>query len=159
MRGTNGSTKVAQKHVVVENIGGITRFEFPLKLGVTELVGENGQGKSSSLNAAARLFGAEIPLEPRDGEEEGSVEETTSGVKLIVRQATRRSGAADIAIADVGPLAELIDPGISDPKARNAARIPRCSRSAGSRSPRRRSPSSPATTRSRASRCTPAAVS
>jgi len=120
---SKGNTNSTAKHIVIENIGGITRFDFPLKLGVTELVGENGQGKSSSMNAAARLFGAEIPLEPRDGEEEGSVEETTSGVKLIVRQATRRSGVADVSIADVGPLAELIDPGISDPKARNAARI------------------------------------
>lgn len=105
--------------VRIRDVGGVAAFDFPIDYGVTVLLGENGAGKSSTMQATARLFGAEIPLEPRDGTEEGVVE--CDGVRLAIRKVVKTSGAFDVnvGLAEVGALADLIDGGgLKDEKAR-----------------------------------------
>jgi hypothetical protein len=110
-----------EKNIQIRDIGGVAAFDLTLRPGVTELIGRNGAGKTSTMSAVSRLFGAEVPLEPRDGSESGEV--VGEGVKLVVRKVCRATGQADVALADTGPLATLIDPGLKDPEARAKARI------------------------------------
>jgi len=112
---------MTDKTITISNIGGVSSFSLTLKPGVTELTGSNGAGKTCTMNAVSRLFGADVPLEPRDGSSSGEV--VGDGVKLVVRKVVRSTGHAEVALADTGHLATLIEPAIKDPDARAKARI------------------------------------
>lgn len=105
----------------ISNIGGIRHAELELHPGVNVLRGRNGAGKSSAMNAITRALGGDVALEVRDGEPSGSV--SVGGVALEVRRVVRATGRAEVALADVAPLGDLIDPGIKDPEAANRARV------------------------------------
>lgn len=109
----------------VENVGCIRDFAFDVEPGVTVLRSRNGRGKTCLINAAARAHGAEVSLEPRDGTDEGRVRMSVDGDEVLtlqVRKNVRSQGAAEVRLADVGPLSDLIDPMIKDPAARHARR-------------------------------------
>ena len=107
--------------VRISNVGGIADAQLHLVPGVNVLTGRNGAGKTSALRAVSRAFGADVPLEVRDGAAQGSVE--AGGVKLVVKKGVRSSGAAAVELADGGPLADLIDPALKDPDAAAKARV------------------------------------
>src|SRR5690606_9114131 len=105
-----------------ENVGGVRAVELELASpGINVLVGANGAGKSSTMNAVSRAYGAEVPLEPRDGADHGTVE--VDGVRLVVKKVVRSTGRAELELASTGPLADLIDGGgLKDPEARAKCR-------------------------------------
>lgn len=106
----------------IKDLGGIAELDVRCEVGITELVGRNGAGKSSAIAAISKASGAEIPVEVRDGADEGSV--TGNGVSLTIRRIARTTGRAEIELAEGGPLADLIDGGgYADPAARAKARV------------------------------------
>lgn len=109
------------KEVRIRNVAGVSDLRLRLDPGVNVLLGPNGAGKTSAIRAVTRAFGGKVPLEVRDGAGQGVVE--APGVKLSVKRVVRASGEADVALADSGPLATLIDPGMADPDAAARARI------------------------------------
>lgn len=119
MSGTKRSTKPLD--FSIHNVSGIAEFAFRLVPGVNVLLGPNGAGKTSALRAVSRACGAQVPLEVRDGETVGTVE--GPGVTLRIGKVVKASGLAEVSLADGGPLADLIDPGIADQKARASARL------------------------------------
>lgn len=127
MPSPKGNTKTqapaSRRIITVENVGGIRHFVAELAAGVNVLTGQNGAGKTSTMNAVARLYGAEIPLEPRDGTDHGTVEDDR-GVRLVIKKVAKVTGVADVALAETGALADLIDGGgHKDPDARARSRI------------------------------------
>ncbi len=124
---------MSKKSLKISNIGGCHELVVPLdKPGIYELRSDNGLGKSSAINAVSRALGGAVPVERTDGSDEGRVELLSDGfpeVLLRVTGVARGEGRAEIALADTGPLAVLIDPnvkgdqkkGAQDP--RNRARI------------------------------------
>lgn len=109
------------KKVTVRNVGGVRDAEFVLQPGVNVLRGPNGSGKTSVMRAVSRALGGGDRIEVRDGAGRGAVH--VAGVNLAVKSVVRSSGKAELSIADAGPLARLIDPGIDDPEKANAARL------------------------------------
>jgi chromosome segregation ATPase len=107
--------------VRISNLGGITSAELRLEPGVNVLTGANGAGKTSAMRAVSRALGADVPVEVRDGADHGSVE--AGGARLVVKKVARASGVAQVSLADGGPLADLIDPGLKDSDSAAKARI------------------------------------
>lgn len=105
----------------IRDVGGVRDLKVELQPGVNILRGRNGAGKTSTLNAITRAMGGDVPLEVRDGAPVGVVE--GPGVTLSVRRVVRKTGHAEVALADCGALAQLIDPGINDSDAAAAARV------------------------------------
>lgn len=110
-----------QQTFKIENVGGIERAELTLIPGVNVLRGRNAIGKTSAMRAIVRAQGGGGELERRDGAARGLVE--GPGVKLTIGKVVRATGQAELSLADLSPLATLIDPGIKDPEAAARARI------------------------------------
>lgn len=110
-----------KKQVTVRNVGGVRDVSFELQPGINVLRGPNGSGKSSVLRAVSRALGGGDRIEVRDGSGRGEVH--VAGVSLSIKSVIRSSGQAELSLADSGPLARLIDPGIDDPEKANAARL------------------------------------
>lgn len=110
------------KKVRIENVGGVKTVELELASpGINVLVGANGAGKSSTLNAVSRAYGAEVALEPRDGADHGTVD--VDGVHLVVKKVVRSTGRAVLELASTSHLADLVDGGgHKDPDARARCR-------------------------------------
>lgn len=78
----------APRRITIENVGGIRHFVAEVFPGVNVLTGQNGAGKTSTMNAVARMYGADIQLEPRDGSDHGTVEDDR-GVRLVIKKVAR----------------------------------------------------------------------
>lgn len=109
------------KKVTVRNVGGVRDATFELQPGINVLRGPNGSGKTSVLRAVSRALGGGDKIEARDGAGRGEVH--VAGVSLSVKSVVRSSGQAELSLADSGPIARAIDPGIDDPEKANAARL------------------------------------
>lgn len=108
--------------VRIENVGGIRAAALELLPGcINVLVGENGSGKSTSLDCILRAAGAKRPLEVRDGAHMGSVD--LPGIRLQIRSSVRSTGHAEVHLADTGPLTRLIDPGYKGSDEAASARV------------------------------------
>lgn len=106
----------------VEDLGGIHSADVRLFVGVNDLRGRNGSGKTSTINAISAACGAKLPLEVRDGADVGRV--TGNGVTMTIRKVAATTGKAEVELAGGDDLAELIDGGgYADPKARSKARV------------------------------------
>ena len=106
----------------VEDLGGIHSADVRLYVGVNDLRGRNGSGKTSTINAISAACGAKLPLEVRDGADVGRV--TGNGVTMTIRKVAATTGKAEVELAGGDDLAELIDGGgYADPKARAKARV------------------------------------
>lgn len=111
--------------ITIEDIGPIERLEIPIPDGggIIVLRGRNGSGKSTALRAAEGLLGkSAVGVTARDNTRRGRVEGW--GAKLSVTRSTRRSGSLTVEEIDGrADLGKLVDPGIKDPDAADAARI------------------------------------
>ena len=90
--------------------------------GVVVLSGANGSGKSHCLNAVAALIGGDpkgIPV--RDGAQMASVQGL--GVALTIGRRAARAGECEVLALDGPDPSMLVDPGIKDPVAADAARL------------------------------------
>lgn len=105
----------------IENVGGVKSVALKLRPGLNILTGKNAIGKTSAMRAIVRAQGGETELECRDGAARGEVR--GPGVRLQVGKVVRRTGRAELALADVTPLSTLIDPGYKDTDAAARARI------------------------------------
>lgn len=105
----------------IQDVGGIDHVSLRLKPGVNVLRGRNAAGKSSAMRAVVRAQGGKMPLERRDGSELGTV--SGPGVTLRIREVVKATGESELELADIGPLARLIDPGIKDTAAAARERI------------------------------------
>lgn len=105
----------------IENVGGIDHVQLRLVPGVNVLRGHNAAGKSSAMDAISRAQGASVPIERRDGTESGTV--TGPGVSLRIRNVVKTTGDAEMQLADSGPLARLIDPGLKGTDAAARERV------------------------------------
>jgi energy-coupling factor transporter ATP-binding protein EcfA2 len=111
------------KKLTAENIGPIREFSCEVSAGINLLTGHNGAGKSEFLKALARAGGSDIPVEVRDSAARGKFSIDGSVILELTRSKSKVGGMAEINLASVSPLAAVIDPGIKDPKAAEAARI------------------------------------
>lgn len=105
----------------IENIGGIDHIALRLTPGVNILRGRNAAGKTSAIRAIERAQGGKAAIERRDGSSQGYVR--GPGVTLSVRQVAKTTGEAEMELADTGPLARLIDPGMKGNDAAARERI------------------------------------
>lgn len=105
--------------IVISDLGPIEYFEFELlpEGGVLELRGDNGIGKSHVQKAVSALFGADVDLSVRDGQELGSVSYGKGRVRVATRQ-TRSGGSPTslgiVHLEDQYSIGKLIDPGLKD---------------------------------------------
>ncbi len=114
-------TEKKDLHFTIDNTGGVSHAELELRAGVNVLKGKNGAGKTSCIDAVVRASGGKVPLQRKDGTEEGRV--VGPGVSLSVKGVVRSSGRAELVLADVGPLGRLIDPRLKDSKAAARERV------------------------------------
>lgn len=113
--------KVPDIPVTIDNVGGIHHAELVLKPGVNELVGANGAGKTSAMQAIRRAFGDKVPLEKRDGAIEGRI--TVPGLVVKIGKVVKATGEAELQIEDAGPVTRIIDPGIKGSDEAATARV------------------------------------
>jgi DNA repair exonuclease SbcCD ATPase subunit len=110
--------------ITIRNVGPITEWAIPHpeQGGVVVLAGRNGSGKSTALEAIRAAIGGKADLSARDGTARGTIE--AFGATITVAASTRRRGEADVvSIEGRGDVAALVDPGIADPVAADAARV------------------------------------
>lgn len=105
----------------ITNVEGVAQATLHLTPGVNVLRGRNAAGKTSALRAVTRASGGATTLERRDGSEHGTV--SGPGVMLRVGKTVRTTGETELELADVGPLAKLIDPGLKDSEAAARERL------------------------------------
>jgi energy-coupling factor transporter ATP-binding protein EcfA2 len=108
-----------KKEIELKNVQAIThlKFELPEGGGVVVLLGKNGCGKTTTLNAISEAAGGKkTGLSARDGEKFGTIE--APGVRLRVGKSTTKMGELEFdSIEGRFPLADLVDPGFKDPEA------------------------------------------
>jgi len=112
--------------IEIKNAGAVEKAPIPLPPagGVVVLRGHNGSGKSSTIAAIQRACGGKPRDLPgaRDGAQRGSVEGL--GVRLTIGRNTRISGELECtAIEGRWSVSEIVDPGLKDPAAADAARL------------------------------------
>lgn len=105
----------------ITNVAGVERAKLQLRPGVNILRGRNAIGKSSAMRAIVRAQGGEAELERRDGSDHGEV--VGPGIRLRVGKVVRKTGEAELSLADTSPLSTLIDPGLKDSDAAARARV------------------------------------
>ncbi len=121
------STVCEPEEIVIENVGPVEELHIPLPIGggVVVLTGDNGSGKTESLNSCRALMGSasdKKSLRPKDGEKSGCVE--GCGVTLKVGRSNRETGELTVAaLEDRLDIADLVDPGIADPNSADARRL------------------------------------
>ena len=119
------ATPEATRTIELSNVGPIEHLSIPLNPegGVTVLKGQNGCGKSYAIAAAERTIGNDkIKLPIRDGAKKAEVE--GCGVHVIIGGKTNSFGELEVeSLAGRFDLGKLVDPGIQDPAAADAARI------------------------------------
>ena len=103
----------------ITNVGGVAEATLDLLPGVNLLVGANGSGKTSAIDALVKAHGGDAKIERRDGTRKGEV--TGPGVHIIVGRNVRKgkgdeveSDQAELRLADLAPLSDLIDPQVKD---------------------------------------------
>jgi len=106
----------------ITNVGGVEHASLTLRPGLNILRGPNGCGKTSSINAVARLHGSDVSLERRDGTDHGTIS-GPGGVLVRVGQVVRSKGDASLSIVDTTPVSTLIDPGLKASDAAARARL------------------------------------
>jgi len=88
--------------------------------GLYELRGDHGEGKTTSLECIARASGEKIDIPLRDGAAKGYLK--LDGATLFsIGKVNRTTGKADVSLLSASPLADFIEPGVTDHAA--AARI------------------------------------
>lgn len=113
--------------IVIENVGPVDRLHIPLPDGggLVVLTGDNGAGKSESLDAISGLLGndrAKKALRTRDGEKTGLIE--GCGITIKVGRQNRAAGELTVsALEDRLDIATLVDPEIDSPAAADRARL------------------------------------
>lgn len=107
--------------VVIDNVGGIRHAELVLKPGVNVLVGANGAGKTSAMQAIRRAFGEKVPVEKMDGTLEGRI--TVPGLVVKIGKIVKATGEAEMWVCDAGPVTRIIDPGIKGSEEAATARV------------------------------------
>ena len=109
--------------IVVEDVGPIARLEIalPAEGGVVTLRGANGKGKSLALAAAQALATGDGKLPVRDGAAGAHV--AGLGARLTVGRRTTRTGEVDVRHLDGVDPSLLVDPGLKDAAAADAARL------------------------------------
>lgn len=96
-------------------------FHIPIVPGFTVLTGENGEGKSETLDAVQALVSGEGSLSVNRSSLAGYVRGL--GVEITVGRQTRRSGELVVkSLRGLNPM-EVVDPGIKDPVAADGQRI------------------------------------
>lgn len=110
--------------IKISNIGPIANAAIPIPEdgGVVVLRGRNGSGKSIALEAVNAAVSGKGKPPLKDLAKQGSV--SAAGVHLTVGRTVRRSGELEVSTLE-GRLsvADLVDPGITDPARADATRI------------------------------------
>jgi len=115
--------KKPTKKLEAQNLGPIHDFVCEVSPGMNLLTAANGSGKSIFLNAITRAGGVDIPIEPRDGSQKGKLLIDDVVVLEVTRSKSKTGQSTEVSLASVSPLATVIDPGLKDKKAAEAARI------------------------------------
>lgn len=111
--------------IVINNIGPIDHFEIPAIPGtITVFRGNNGEGKSTALNAISALTRGGNGLESRDGTVGGSASGFGMTIKVGRGGANRRTGSLVVtSVEDKLSIADFVDPRVNDPVAADARRL------------------------------------
>lgn len=108
--------------IELQDIGPVHDLTISLQPGLNVLRGDNGVGKSKTLEAVGRLVGGDQKITRREGAVRGHIE--GFGVRISVAASARRTGECEVESLegrfDVG---DLIDPPLKDPAAADRHRI------------------------------------
>jgi hypothetical protein len=110
--------------IKAENVGPVEEAMIPLDAGggVTVLMGFNGSGKDSLLDAVGRMAGGKQPVTCRDGAAKGSIEGL--GVRLNIGKSTRKSGECQaLSLTGKFDLSDFVEPPIKDGEAADRYRL------------------------------------
>lgn len=116
-------TQAKKKTVTITDIGPVAVLEIPIpeEGGIVVLQGPNGAGKTRALEAVQRLVTGKGTLDVRDRALAGKVQGL--GCELVVGKRTSQRGTLEVhGLLGVDP-SLLIEPGVKDPKARDAKRL------------------------------------
>lgn len=107
----------------ISDVGPIERLEIPLPAGggLCVLRGPNGSGKSHALVAAQALGSKDVRVVSRDGSLGAQIEGL--GVRLTAGRRATRSGELEFSLLEGEDPSLLVDPGIKDAAAADAARL------------------------------------
>ena len=114
----------SQKQIELTDVGPIASLRIPIPAdgGCVVLHGRNGSGKSTALEAIRAAVGGKAKLTTRDGSAKGRIE--AFGATVTVAASQRRRGEAEVvSLEGRGDVAALVDPGIANPEAADAARV------------------------------------
>lgn len=114
-------SKHPPQEVRIKDIGGLPALAVTLQPGINVLRGPNGSGKTSAIGAITKAYGGKVAIEKRDGAAKGTVE--VPGTTVSMKMVARATGEAEVALANVGPFSEFIDPGIDDPERAEFSRM------------------------------------
>ena len=115
--------------ITIQNVGAIAHITIPLSEegGVITLTGPNGCGKSTALDTVSTLASGRGKLPPlRDGQTKGLVAGFGSKIDLRMSGSRRGGGKPELIVESIEgkfSIADLVDPGILDPKAADKARM------------------------------------
>lgn len=118
--------KTADKNTItIKDTNGIEYVEFPIIPGggVVVFKARCGKGKTSAIDSIETLLGDKTKkLTARDGTAEGMI--TGAGVTVTIANSTKRKGTLEVTgLQGRYNVAHLVEPGIADPCAADAARI------------------------------------
>ncbi len=111
--------------VTIKNVQAIGYISFDLPVGqggVRLFRGENGAGKTTSLNCLNALLGQKVNLSPSDGAPKGEI--SGLGVVKTIGKVVRSQGEASVPTFEGRfNFSDLVEPSVKDPAARNKSRI------------------------------------
>jgi len=117
--------KTAENTIRINNVGAIEFCEVALEPGqVTHVTGRNGAGKTTAIRSVLAACGGPTEgLEPRDGEDAGTID--GPGIALRIGKRVSKKGQCEtfVAMESGDELQRFIDPGVKDAVAADNRRI------------------------------------
>lgn len=115
----------------ISGLGVHRQFVVPLKRGkVVELVGTNGIGKSTAIDAIREWLGADVAVPRNDDVDRGQLSCDGSGYRRFAKQCRSFGSAPNelgfVFVEERFDMMDLIDPRLKKPEDRDAARIKAC---------------------------------
>ncbi len=112
--------KAVTKRIRAINSGPVHDWAGDFHIGVNQILGAQGVGKSHLVSLIARATGADLPIAVTDGENEAKL--IIDDVPVLEYQ-RKKGKQPHVSLASVSTVALVVDPGIKDPASAEEARL------------------------------------